>query len=166
MLALLTGATSAGAHVYATRVIPNQMAKLPVIAIYTLSEDVDAASISTAPRELTRTVPLTIEAWVSPGTNVDDAMDAMALEIETLMHADPYLGGACADSILSSTAMEAIEDVDRELGWVALTYSVTYRTDAPEATADGDMDDFNTADTTYQISDDANDAEDSTTVSA
>ena len=162
VLAILLNATTAGARVYATRVLPYQMTELPVIAIYTLQDDVADSSRSTAPRELTRSLSLNIEAWVAPGTNVDDAMDDIALEIENLMHADPYLGDVCVDSLLTATTTESVEDVDRELGIVILTYDVTYRTDAPEAPVG--MDDFNTADTIYQVSEDANDANDSVTV--
>ena len=140
VVAQLLGATAAGARVYPTRILPLRRPELPVISVYTLEEAVTAASLATAPRELSRELPVMIEGWVAPGDNVDDAMDALALEIETAMHADPYLADTAAESILDSTVMEVVEDGDRMMGLVVLTYAVTYRTSAPEATAD--MDDF------------------------
>lgn len=146
---LLDGATAAGARVYATRMIPLRRAELPSICVYTLEESVTADSLNTAPRELTRELPVVIECRVAPGANVDDAMDAIALEVETAMHADPYLGGACGESILDSTIMEVAVEGDRETGFVALTYQVTYRTFAPEE-PDG-LDDFNTVGATQNL---------------
>lgn len=135
IVAALTGATAAEARVYPTRILPLRKLELPAIAVYTLEESVDGESVNTAPRELTREAPVVIEALVAavPGANVDDALDDLALEIETAMHADPYLGGEAADSILDGTTMEVIEDGERMMGLVTLTYSVTYRTLAPEA---------------------------------
>jgi hypothetical protein len=137
---LLDGATAAGGRVHATRVVPYRRADLPAISVYTLEESADPDSRLTAPRKLTRDVSLVIEGWVAPGDNVDDAMDALALEIERAMHADPYLGDSAADSLLDSTSLEALEQGDRLMGLVLMTYQVTYRTYAPEAPED--LDDF------------------------
>jgi hypothetical protein len=131
--AALVGKTGAGARVYETRVVPFKRLELPAIAVYTLEENVDPASRSTAPRELKRTVDLAIEAAVKQGENIDDALDAIALEIERALHADETLGGAASDSILSSTEIDVLEDGDRLVGVVTLVYSVTYYTDAPAA---------------------------------
>lgn len=150
VLALLLNATAAEARVHATRVLPYQASQvLPVIAIYTPDEDVDDDSWSTAPLELTRNLSLIIEGWVSPGENADNAMDDLAKEIEDAMDSDLYLGGAIAKRKLVKTETEVLEESDRQLGWFAMTYEVTYRTLAPEPPADGEMDDFNTAGTAY-----------------
>jgi hypothetical protein len=150
---VLLGATSAAARVYKTRVLPLRKVELPAIAVYTLEEPVTADSINTAPRELTRQPAVTIEGWVkdTDGVDLDDALDDLALEIETAMHADPYLGGAAGESILSDTVIEVVEIGDRLLGMIALTYDVTYRTLAPDAPADEDMDDFVTVEATHDI---------------
>ncbi len=131
----LSGATSAETRVYATRDVPFRKGDLPAIAVYTLQEDVDGDSVNTAPRELTRRMALVIEGLVAPapGQNVDDALDDLALEIETVMHADPYLGDAAADCVLDESSMEVLEVGDRLMGQIVLTYAVTYQTLAPEA---------------------------------
>lgn len=130
--------TAAGARVYPTRVLPLRKLELPAIAVYTLEEAVDRESVKTAPRELEREAPMVIEAMIaaeSSSVPVDEAMDAIALEIETVMHADPYFGGAAGDSFLDSTSLEVIQEGDRLMGLVTMTYAVRYYTLAPEAPA-------------------------------
>lgn len=131
--AQLLGKTAAGARVYETRLLPFRQLELPAIAVYTLEESVDPASKSTAPRELTRTLQLAIEAVVKAATNVDDALDAIALEIEKAMDADPYFGGAAGESILASSQLGVGEEGNQPVGHLLLTYTVTYRTFAPDA---------------------------------
>jgi hypothetical protein len=149
VVAQLLGATAAGARVYPTRILPLRRIELPAISVYTLEEAVTAASLSTAPRELSRELPVMIEGWVAPGDNVDDAMDALALDIENAMHVDPYLADTAAESILDSTVMEVVEDGDRMMGLVVLTYAVTYRSLAPEAPTD--LDDFLSVKATHNL---------------
>jgi hypothetical protein len=146
---LIAAATVAGSRVFATRAIPLRENQLPAICIYTLTETVDAQESITAPRVLTRDLSVVIEGWAAPGDNVDDSMDALALEIENAMHADPYLGDVVADSMLDDTTMEVLEEGARIMGLVTLTYAATYRTFAPEP--DAGLDDFNTAGVTHNL---------------
>jgi len=152
--ALLVNAnTSAGARVSATRVEPHQGRGLPAISVYTLSESLnDDLSRLSAPRELTRDLKLEIAAWVahSDAFPVDDAMDAMAEQIEAVMSADRWLSGTAAESIYESTEMQVVEDdghSDPLVGIVTLTYSVTYRT-VPAVAA---LNDFVTVDVIEKI---------------
>lgn len=151
--ALLAADTAAEDRIYKTRVLPLRRTQLPAISIYTLEESVAGDSAQTAPRELTRTAPVVIEAWIAnqAGIDLDDAMDDLALEIETAMHADPYLGDTAGDSILADTVLEVIEQGDRKLGLVSLTYDVTYRTLAPEAPSLDELDDFLSMQATHNL---------------
>ena len=97
----LLGATAAGARVYPSRVVPFRKGDLPVLCVYTLDEVAD--DDGSAPRELTRALDLIIEGWVMPGLNVDVALDDLALEVETAMHADPYLGAPHVVSAVDDT---------------------------------------------------------------
>lgn len=156
--AALLGATSAGSRVYETRVVPNRLPELPALSVYALQDRVDQErSDTTAPRELQRELDLVVEGWVAAGGNADDAMDALALEVETAMHADPFFGGAAADSMLDSTSLEVLDEGDRFTGWFVMTYTVTYFTRAPAAPED--LDDFETAGATHNLAND-NQAED------
>ena len=146
---LLDGATDAEERVFASRILPARRQELPLIAVYTLDESVDSESLNTAPRELTRNLSLVIEAWVSPGDAPDDRMDDFAQQIEDVMHADPYIGGAVGESILESVETELLEEGDRMMGLVVLTYAVVYRTMAPEES--GDLVDFERAQITHDL---------------
>lgn len=148
--ALLLNATDAGERVYRTRKIPHRRAELPAISVYADEESVDDESLSRSPRELQRTVSLVIEGWVSATDDqADDAMDALAEQIEAAMGADFYLGETAADSVLSSTVLTTVEDGDRILGMVALVYDVLYRAVVPAPPAS--LDDFTTAGVTYNL---------------
>lgn len=144
VVALLTGATAAGARVYGTRVDPLKKT-LPAISVYTLTEEIDQdATAGTAPRELVRNVQLEIVGFVAhtDAVSVDDAMDDLAEQIEAAMDVDPYLGVLAGDSMLLQTAMEVVEDNGRSdplVGVVTLTYDVTFRTQPGAVTATDDF---------------------------
>lgn len=145
--ARLLNQTAAGSRVSKTRVITYRQLELPAISVYTPVESVEPdESRNTAPRELTRAAQLIIEGVVQQTADVDDALDALALEVETAMHADETLGGKADDSLLESTETTLTEDGDRLVGVVRLVYSVVYRTFAPEAVT---LDDFNRANIRY-----------------
>lgn len=146
----LTNATAAGARVLATRSAPWGRTELPGIAVYTSSESVDPESINTAPRELTRTVELIIEATSEATADVDDALDALSVSVERAMNRDVTLGGVCGDMVLSSSDLEVYGEGKTLIGLLRLTYDVTYRTNVPEV-EDTAFDDFTTADTLFNL---------------
>lgn len=146
----LAGATAAGARVYKTRLAPIRQAELPAISVYTEEESVTPESLKTSPRELTRSVTLAVEAWVRATDNVDDALDDLALEIETAMDADQNLGATAFDSILMRTEIGLKLDGDRPMGCVHLEYAVTYHTDL-RVTESADT--FDTAGIDYRVND-------------
>jgi hypothetical protein len=143
MVAALMGETSAEDRVFSERVIPYKRNELPILAVYTVGEDVDAGSLATSPRELTRQLHVAIEGWVAPGSDgaVEDVLDSLAAEVEAAIHADPYLGGLCADLVLEGTEPDIGREGDRLMGLIVLTYRVTYRTLAPDVD-NSNLDDF------------------------
>lgn len=155
--ALIGAGTGAADRVYPSRKLPLRRPELPAIGVYILEEEVDDDSETTAPRELTRRAVVTIEANVlaTDAVNVDDAMDAIALEIEAAMAADPSLGGQASDSILAATGIDLIDEGDRMTGLVILSYRVTYYTFAPEPPTDEELDDFETVQATHNPGNDA-----------
>lgn len=137
---LVAGATVAADRVFPSRILPLRALNLPAIAVYTNDDVVDPDSLQTSPRELTRELEVVIEGWVAAGAvtdpaveQVDDLMDDLAEEIETIMHLDPYLGDTVSESILANTETEIVEEGARTLGLLLMTYSVTYRCLAPVA---------------------------------
>jgi hypothetical protein len=105
--------------------------------VYTEAEQVAPESYQTNPRELERQIDLVIEGVVtgSDSVPVDDAMDALALEVEQAMERDPVIGvprvsNLAGEAVLSRTELLEGEQGDRPIGVARLVYQVTYRTDA------------------------------------
>lgn len=154
--ALKAGSTDAGARVFMDRKIPDRKIELPLIAVYALDEKVTPESAQIAPRELTRSLSLVVEAWVAAKIADEDqdqsvTRDAYRLDeqIETAMHADPFFGGACGDCILDETEFEPVDSGDRAMMLILKTYIVTYRTLAPEPATD--LDEFETAGVEFDL---------------
>lgn len=154
--ALIDAATSAADRVYTNRVLPLRAAELPAIIIVTPDEDVDEESKSTAPRELRRVVDMLVVGQLDATATPDDDLDDLALEIETVMHADPLFEaqapGVISESILTGTSISIVREGDRHTGLVTLTYEFTYDTEAPEAP--DDLDDFETVEATHNLGND------------
>jgi hypothetical protein len=137
VVAALTGTTDAGARVKATRVEPNRAAGLPALAIYTPTDETSEDSIETAPRELLSHVTLKVTGWVldTAALPADDAMDALAEQVEAAMDVDRYFGGACGGkrgSVRISTETGVLDDGDPLVGVVTITYQADYYS-SPEA---------------------------------
>ncbi len=158
-IAALLGETDAGSRVSASRMAPPQNAELPCLSVYTDDETVDPASKNTTPRELRRTVTLAIEGWVSvpAGDALDDAFDALALEIETAMDADADLDQTVYSCVLDRTEMGVKMDGNRPMGCVRLEYTATYLTDLRLEEAEND---FDTAATDYSLGGEQDDEDD------
>jgi hypothetical protein len=148
---LVAAATAAGSRVYESRTVALKQTELPAIAVYTLQEEVDPGSANSAPRELKRTLELAVEGAVKGTANVDDALDALAAQVECAMARDETFGGKAGDSFLSATEIDLADDGRQPIGLVRLVYSVTYRTYAPDEDCATPTDDFNTADVKYSL---------------
>lgn len=125
-VAALKGKTAAVDRVSKTRAVPYRLNELPAVSVYTVEEEV-------VPRlpDLGRTVTLAIVGVVSltlAHPNVDDELDALALEIETAMNADPTLGGAATLTYLVATAIDVVDEQGRPVGGIRLTYHAKYTT--------------------------------------
>jgi hypothetical protein len=131
--ALKAADTAAGERVFPARSNPFKRVDLPAVAVLTSSETSDDGQ--TAPRELKRVMRLEVQAAVEDTANVQDVLDALALQLERAMHADPTFGGVCADSTLTESSLLVDGQTgQREVGALGLAYRVTYYTDSPAAT--------------------------------
>ena len=154
---LIAANTSANDRVFPSRIVPNRKdLDLPVICVWITEDEVDPDSQERAPRELKRHASVTIECWVKPGENPDDAMDAFANEVEPAMHADPFFPDAsgsfrASDSILENTTLEVIERGSRLMGLMTLFYKFTYYQLAPAAPVGAD--DFERVESTIDVND-------------
>lgn len=147
---LIAAGTDAGQRVYFGRSLPLRKHELPAILVYTLSDTVDPTSALTAPRLLTRDLDLQIDGLVWAETEAEDRLHALAAQIETVLDADPFLGGEAMYFIPVGTEFDPIEQVgDRQVGRIAMTYSARYETEAPIAPTD--TDDLETVYTTTNL---------------
>ncbi len=88
----LVGNTSAGSNVFQTRYYPIEQGKLPAIAVYTMSESTEYATIN-YPRRQNRVLSVGIEIFASATTNLDNTLDGIAVQIEELLQVDTTRGG-------------------------------------------------------------------------
>lgn len=134
---LIAASTGAGSRVSTQRMRPLRKAGLPAILVYSDSEKVSEGSAETSPRELTRTAVFVVEAWVSAEASaLEDAMDAIALQIETAMDQDLNLAHPSTptvptafDSTLIGTEFGVDPDGELPMGCVHLEYAITYHSD-------------------------------------
>lgn len=128
VVALLVEAnTDARDSVFPSREVPWRTVDLPGIAVYSLEET------STQPHpdaELERHVTVAIHAVVRLTELVDDALDALSLQIERAMAADQTLGGTALLSFLVGTEISVDDSTSRPVGAVRLAYDVRYDTPA------------------------------------
>jgi hypothetical protein len=157
--ALLKGKTGAEDRVFKSRIVPFTRLQLPAITVYARSEPVDPDSARSAPRVLQRNLHLVIEVADELTEGIDDALDALCLEIEQVMDPDPTFGDTANDSILANTEIEISEDGKRPIGVAVMTYAVTYFTDAPDE-RDLVRDDLKTVDAKTELAGVSDPAED------
>ncbi len=130
VVAQLMGETAAETRVLSSRRAPVQMEQLPAIGVYTIVETIDPASKKSTPRELKRIVTVAIQAWVMAlsVSALADALDDIALEIETAMDSSVSLDGYAFDSVGPETEIGIELDGAKPIGCVTLTYEATYHT--------------------------------------
>ena len=75
----LTGLTTTGSNVFKSRVYPIASNLLPGLAIYTLGEQIDYASIGAA-RLQQRVLSVSVDVYVKGTSNYDDTLDQICLE--------------------------------------------------------------------------------------
>jgi hypothetical protein len=122
VVAALMGNTAAGSRVFASREVPWKRVELPGLAVYALDEAVEPQEWRGDSR---RRMTLAVLAVVMLTERVDEALDALALEVETILMATPTLGGA-HDIRYSGTQIGLDEEQGRPMGVARLTFDVVY----------------------------------------
>lgn len=121
---LLLGNTTAGTNVYVNRETSLWTSELPAILISNGEE-------TAVPRDLRatqhrRTLNLVIEVKVEANDTVDDDLDTIAGEIETILLANPTLDATCISQTYKSATLELDSDSEIEKGVLTLTFEVQY----------------------------------------
>lgn len=116
---------SAGAGVYPGRSTDFQAGDLPALTVHTDRETVSDQTTVGRPRQQWREVELVVTGYTTTGGEVDDALDALAVEVETLLAADNTLGGLARDCWLLTSSIER-DTQSTHAGAITLTYRVSY----------------------------------------
>jgi len=124
---LVTGLTTTGTRVFASRVYPLEAADLPGINLYVEDETVETGSLP-APRGQDRVLLLHIETHAQHLSTLDDQLDTSAKEIEGAMSADITVGGLAKSVDLIGTEFDLTGDANKPTGCARLKYAITYAT--------------------------------------
>lgn len=124
----VTGLTTAGARVYQSRLHVLQAANLPCLLVNTDDEQVDALSIH-APALLERQLTASIRCVAKSASDLDDTLDTMAKEVESVL-GNTTLSGLAKTVTPTGIAVEMSDDLEKPVGVLTLTYQITYHTAA------------------------------------
>jgi hypothetical protein len=108
--------------VHATRTVPVDQAELPVILVYTNSEQIERMAVGL----YARTLELVVEI-VAKGRAVDDELDGLLVSVEPLLNAN-RLGGLCRPLVLNSISVDVDASGETPIGRARVTYSAVYQT--------------------------------------
>lgn len=127
VVAMLTGNTAAGNRVFTSRVYPLDNPKLPALLVSTPQENMGNPSMQ-RPRTQQRTPQLVIEGYVKARGDIEAEADALAVQVEQIIGADPALGGRVKDTMLDSTVIRLSGDGETPVAIITLTFAVLYCT--------------------------------------
>lgn len=125
----LTGLPTTGTNVKPGRAAPLPVAQAPYLLVYARAERSAPVTAKGPGRKLQHELTLAVEG-ITVSADDDELADALALEVEQALAADPTLGGACRDLFLGSTNLDARAEGETRTGHIRLEFSVTYFTAA------------------------------------
>lgn len=129
----LTGLTTTGSRVYASRVFPLAADKLPGLAIYSSDESTEYVTTG-LPRTQLRTLSINVEAYVRGSSNYDDSLDTICSEIEAALYTDGTRGGYAKDTKITAMDSEFSGDGDQPVARATLRVEVEYATKENDVT--------------------------------
>lgn len=127
---LTSAVTLVSSRVYATRFYPLTQAKLPAITIITNQEASDLLTMGAgaSSRSMVRNVDVVVSVYENATASLDNAIDAIATQIEEAIGADYTLGGIAKKSVLTSTSIDFSGETEQPVGIATLTFTVQYVT--------------------------------------
>ena len=120
----LTGLTTTGSNVFESRIYPNELAKLPLLNIYSNTETSELLTIG----KIERNLEIMVEGFAKATTNVDEALDTIAKEVEIALATDLTRGGHAKETYLTNTEYELENIGNQQLGVIKMTFNVQYIT--------------------------------------
>jgi hypothetical protein len=125
--ALVAANTAAEDRVFPSREVPWRRTQLPGLAVYTLEEAVNEQELIANPGASLRVLQLGLLAVVEVTERMDDAIDALCLEVEAAVAKAEGFGIEAVISVrMRDTKIEIAEDQGRPLGVASLRYEIQY----------------------------------------
>jgi hypothetical protein len=123
---LIAGSTSAGSNVFTNR--PNRawQSELPAIFIQSGSESANPRALNVT--NYRRTLDLKIELKIEENDTTDDDLDALALQVETIMNANQLLGlsGTVTSVVYQGSDPTITSEGEQTIGVLVMNYQVQY----------------------------------------
>lgn len=123
--------TAAEDRIFGSRVRSIKEKELPCILVYTKQESAEV-SIE-APREFKRDLTVTLELIVQGDTetDVDDALDDLAEQVEYAIFREETFGGVVSDVLLGETEIEILSEGERPVGGAKISLTMPYYQQMP-----------------------------------
>lgn len=121
---LLLSHTSAGLNVFTNHTSKLWLSELPAILISTSHEPIIPESMQS--KRYLRTLQLSIKVKVVSSETVDDDLDALVGQIETIMAANPGLSGTVLGTIQTQTEIITDGGGESDLATATLTFESKY----------------------------------------
>lgn len=137
IVSALTGLPTTGANVLAGRAYPEDSTLLPALSVYTPEEEWNEDASEMVPNAVgeimsVRNLSIAIVGMAIGGSYLD-TLDQMALEIETALNADLFLGGECDALLYVGMEIEQMTDaMETSTGRITIAYRAEYQTDAKD----------------------------------
>jgi hypothetical protein len=122
----LTGLTTTGTRVYQSRMLPTDA--LPCLLIETNGEEIERMGGLGATQQ--RRLQIAVRGFAKASANVDDTLDAIALEVETALETAGTLGSKIKGYINLDAVETEFDELEKPVGVVSLRYSAIYVTQA------------------------------------
>ena len=122
----LTGLTTTGTRVFASRVYPNEASKLPLLCVYSLNEASELIAMNG--NQLLRSLEIVVEGYAKAKANLDDTLDTIAKEVEEALAVDPTRGSIAHKTVINDTEISLSEEGEQAIAVIRMSFQVDYVT--------------------------------------
>lgn len=129
VITALTGLATTGARVYGSRLYALKDTDLPALLINTEDESIEAVGVD-EPQWLIRSLLLTVRGVAQQTADLDDKLDTIAAEVETVLGANAPLGALANIVGLESIDTKMESKLEKPVGIIEMNYRITYTTAA------------------------------------
>ncbi len=123
----LTGLTTTGSRVYASRVYPMSEDNMPGIIVYTKTEISSPATL-TIPRRIERNLNIMIDAYAKRLNDYDDTVDKICSEVESAIYSNAALKTLVKDIFIAETEIKLSGEAEKPVSIASLTLACRYYT--------------------------------------